>query len=47
MLFRSTDDQRAYVARVFREAYRDLFSKRGPLSMREWRKVRVAEQAWR
>ena len=44
---RLTDAQRTYVARVFREAYRDVFSKEGPLPMREWRKVRVEEAAWR
>ncbi len=44
---RLTAEQRKYVARVFREAYRDVFSKDGSLPLREWRKVRAEEGAWR
>ena len=39
--------QRAFVSRVFREAYRDVFSKDGSLPLHEWRKVRAEEGTWR
>lgn len=44
---RLTPKQRAFVSRVFREAYRDVFSKDGALPLREWRKVRADEGTWR
>jgi len=45
---RLTGAQHAYVARVFREAYRDLFpDEDGTLPLREWRKIRATEDAWR
>ncbi|MGE3856531.1 MAG: hypothetical protein AB7G21_06200 [Dehalococcoidia bacterium] len=45
---RLTSAQRAFVARVFREAYRDLFpDEDGTLPLREWRKIRAEEAAWR
>ncbi len=45
---RLTGAQHAYVARVFREAYRDLFpDEDGTLPLREWRKIRATEDTWR
>ena len=40
--------QHAYIAHVFREAYRDVFlDEDGTMPLREWRKLRAAEDAWR
>jgi hypothetical protein len=44
---RLTAAQHAFVARVFREAYRDAFPVDGTLPLREWRIVRQAEAAFR
>lgn len=44
---RLSEQQRDYVARVFREAYRDAFPKDGLMSLRQWRVLRRAEAAWR